>query len=85
MIPVGIAQASSITVGNNIGSKNIRAGVVYAKMCVLTSIIWAVGTVIFLNALQGTVISVFSKSPQVNQILASSFGIISVFVFFDCV
>ncbi|CDW78027.1 na+-driven multidrug efflux pump [Stylonychia lemnae] len=85
MIPVGIAQASSITVGNNIGSKNIQTGMVYAKMCVLTSVIWAAGTVIFLNAMQGTVISVFSNSSEVNSILAKSFPIISVFVFFDCV
>ena len=49
MIPVGIAQAASIMVGNNIGAKKITAGMVYAKMCVLTSIIWGVGSVLVLN------------------------------------
>eukprot|EP00347_Sterkiella_histriomuscorum_P022093 403331703 len=85
MIPVGIAQAASIMVGNNIGAKNVKAGKIYAQMCVLTSVIWGVGTVFVLILLRDVVIRVFSDSKTVNAIIAQAFPIISIFVFFDCV
>ena len=66
MIPVGISQASGIMVGNNIGAKDITAARVYAKMCILTALAWAIAIVVFLNALKGTVISVFSSNEAVN-------------------
>jgi Na+-driven multidrug efflux pump len=85
MIPVGIAQASSIMVGNNIGAKDITAAKVYAKMCVLTAMLWAVAIVIFLNLMKGTVISVFSSNEAVNYTIGSAFPVLSLFVFFDCI
>ena len=51
MIPVGIAIASGILVGNMVGAGNIEGAKIYAKMCTLSSAIWAVGSVIFINAL----------------------------------
>lgn len=53
MIPVGLSTAAVILVGNMIGAKNIQGAVIYAKMISLTGVIWAVGSVLFINVLQG--------------------------------
>ncbi len=53
MIPVGLSVSAVILVGNMIGAKNIRGAVIYAKMISLSGVIWAVGSVLFINALQG--------------------------------
>lgn len=69
MIPVGISQAATILVGNNIGAKNIEGAKVYAKNCTTTAFIWAAGSVIFINVLRGPVINIFSSSPAVNEVI----------------
>lgn len=63
MIPVGISISSIILVGNMIGANNIKGAIVYAKMCTLTAFIWALGSVLFINILQGQVIGIFSSDP----------------------
>ena len=62
MIPLGIAIAATILVGNMIGAKNINGAIIFAKNATVTACIWAIGSVIFLNALQTPVIHVFSAS-----------------------
>ena len=54
-------------------------------MCVITSLAWAIVIVIFVNALKGTIISVFSNDEGINQTIASAFPVLSIFVFFDCI
>lgn len=51
MIPVGLSISSVILVGNMIGANNIQGAIIYAKMTTLTSFIWAIGSVIFINVL----------------------------------
>ena len=85
MIPLGIAIAATILVGNMIGAKDIEGAIIFAKNATYTACIWAIGSVIFLNLLQTPVLHVFSASASVNSIIESAFPIISLFVFFDCV
>lgn len=51
MIPVGLSTSAVILVGNMIGARNISGAVIYAKMITLTGVIWAVGSVVFINVL----------------------------------
>jgi MATE family multidrug resistance protein len=85
MIPVGIASAAMILVGNMIGAKNIEGGKKYAKMCMVTAGIWALGSVALLNFMSTFVIRIFGTADDVNDVILKSFVILSVYVFFDCV
>jgi MATE family multidrug resistance protein len=84
MIPVGIAIASNIMVGNNIGANEVHVAKYYAKMCNLTAFIWAVASVFFMNVLRSSFISIFSSSQGVNDLIVQAYALLSVFVFFDC-
>jgi len=85
MIPVGIALSGVILVGNMIGAGNIHGAKIYAKMCTVTSLIWAICMVFIINILQNQVIGVFSSQSVINNIIVKAFPVLSIYVFFDCV
>jgi MATE family multidrug resistance protein len=84
MIPVAIAMGAVILVGNMIGAKNVYGAKYYAKMCIMMAGIWALGSVIFINSLQGIVVWAFGTGPEVNEVIISAFPVLSVYVMFDC-
>lgn len=46
MVPVGIAIATNVLVGNKIGAFKLEQAKLYAKMCFLAGFIWAVASVL---------------------------------------
>ena len=46
MVPVGIAIATNVLVGNNIGAYRIDVAKFYAKMCFLAGFVWAIASVL---------------------------------------
>jgi Na+-driven multidrug efflux pump len=60
MIPNAVALPAVILVGNYVGAKKIESAKFYAKMCFLTALIWAIGSVFLINVLKNPIISVFN-------------------------
>ena len=46
MVPVGIAIATNVLVGNNIGAFKIELAKFYARMCFLAGFVWAIASVL---------------------------------------
>ena len=83
MVPVGLAQASSIFVGNMIGQKKMRDAQVYAKMGALCALMWGCFFVFIMSVFQKHIIELFSSSPEINQLVERVFFILEVYVLFD--
>lgn len=60
MIPVGIAIATNVLVGNNIGANRLDLAKYYAKMCFTAGLIWAILSVAVVAILQKQIVAIFT-------------------------
>ena len=84
MIPVGISISTNVLVGNNIGANNVKAARYYAKMCFLTALLWSFASIITALAFKNMLMNMFSSEEDVNLEISKAYGIVSIFIFFDC-
>lgn len=62
MIPVGLSQATSISVGNNVGKKDTHAAKKFAFVCTLFSLGWAALSVTIMLVFDDMIINLFTES-----------------------
>ncbi|CDW89421.1 na+-driven multidrug efflux pump [Stylonychia lemnae] len=83
MVPVGLAQASSVFVGNMIGQKKLKDAQIYAKMGALCSFIWGLFFVVIMTIMKTYVVQLFSSSLEINELVYQVFPILQVYVLID--
>jgi MATE family multidrug resistance protein len=84
MIPVGLSVSTNILVGNNIGANNIVKAKFYARMCITCAFFWSVMSILVQYLIKNKLIRMFSSSESVNQIIESTYFLLAIFIFFDC-
>lgn len=85
MIPIGIAQAAGIFVGNSIGEGNIKNGKIYANTSSLSGVIWGILSLIIMHAFKQTIVFGYSSDAAVNQLVIEAYWMLSYYVLIDCV
>lgn len=85
MIPVGLAQACIIMVGNNIGAKNIAMAKTYAKFCTVTALSWGLLSVALMLIFGESLIRIFSSNEEVVNTVLEVYACLWLYVFVDCV
>eukprot|EP00347_Sterkiella_histriomuscorum_P003491 403364095 len=84
MIPVGLTQATAISVGNKIGQKNIQGAKIYAFICTLLSVGWGSLSVIVMVVFDDYLIMLFTESEEVRALVHQAFVLIGLYIIFDC-
>lgn len=84
MIPVGISMASSILVGQKIGSRNMREAKIYAKMSVFSAFLWGIFFMILMGMLRPYLSKAFTNKDEVNSLVNDIYPLIMVYVLMDC-
>ena len=67
MVPVGIAIATNVLVGNNIGAFKIELAKFYARMCFLAGFVWAIASVLAIWLFQNQLIELFTTDPATQE------------------
>ena len=84
MIPVGLCQATSISVGNMVGQKNVPGAKIYASICSLTSFAWGCLSVFTMLVFGDQLVRIFTSSEEVRSLVFEVFVLIGVYIMFDC-
>jgi len=83
MVPVGIATASSILIGQNIGLNNIRAIKHYYQVCMYFSAFVGILQIVLLVPARDYIIGIFTSEPAVVEQMQLAWFVFMFFVFFD--
>ena len=83
MIPVGVSTASSILIGQNIGSGNIRAIKHYYRVCMFLSAFIGMAQILILIPARDPIIAIFTEEEAVVNQMKLAWSIFLIFVFFD--
>ena len=83
MIPVGVATASSILIGQNIGSDNIRAIKHYYRVCMFCAAFLGMAQILILVPARDFIIQIFTSEAAVVEQMQLAWAVFMIFVFFD--
>ena len=61
MVPVGLAMASTILIGQNIGARNIRAIKHYYNVCILLAVFLGIMQILILIPARDKIIAIFTQ------------------------
>eukprot|EP00347_Sterkiella_histriomuscorum_P000062 403377332 len=85
MIPVGLSQATSISVGNMIGKRNLQGAKTYALWCTITASAWGILSVLTMVIFGNMIILFFSEQEEVRSLVQKAFVLIGFYIFFECI
>jgi len=83
MVPLGMAQATSVRVGNAIGAGDAEASRLSGWSGIAISACIMSCAAVVLWTLRGPIVRIFTGDPQVTAVGVSLLGIAAVFQFFD--
>ena len=83
MIPFGFSMASGMLIGKCIGEGSKTKVVYYYKLCMIVSLVVAVGQNIFLLLFENIIIDLFTNIDSVAVHVHSAWTVFNIFVFVD--